>query len=429
MNRSILVAGDAPDLSDAVRRAAAARGWQVLRAATAGEAIAALGRDRPAVVLVDAALPDGRGLDLVARIRGAGYREPVCLVTTPGTRSEALSRRQRGLGILHGIERPLDPERLARWLEPILSGDLELSDRSASGSPEQLLASLGAEYARALPERLATLVESVEAARSRRQDAVALDRAILEAHRLRGTAGSYGFPGVSDAARRLEESLQAARETTPDESAWDQIESRVASTLREAENAVRLPSPLPAFSSWEGRVLVVDDDPEFLEFARGVGRTIMVEIVAARDRLAALTVAGEVHPDAAILDVRFGGGEAAFELARGLREVPGCENLPLAFVAVDGSLDHRVAASHAGASLYLEKPVDATALAEGIQHLVSLRLPAKPRILAVDDDPAFCAWVAAVLGGTECPSRRCPTRRASSRCSTSRPPISSFSTR
>jgi chemotaxis protein histidine kinase CheA len=65
---------------------------------------------------------------------------------------------------------------------------------------------LRGEFLEVLPERLAELASAVERAR---EDASSLGAARATAHKLRGTAGSYGFASLSEAAGRIEERLDA----------------------------------------------------------------------------------------------------------------------------------------------------------------------------------------------------------------------------
>ena len=87
------------------------------------------------------------------------------------------------------------------------------------GDPRILaaLAELREQYARELPQLFTALAAVV--AELRADPDVAGDAKGM-AHRLRGTAGSYGFQAVSDAAARLESAL-----TEP--LAWGEIEAAI----------------------------------------------------------------------------------------------------------------------------------------------------------------------------------------------------------
>lgn len=84
---------------------------------------------------------------------------------------------------------------------------------------------LRAGFAVRLRERLAELDALVH--RAREGSAEALGPALAAAHRLAGTAGSYGYPDVGEAAAALERALQrvaptaSVGERSPDAGVWD----------------------------------------------------------------------------------------------------------------------------------------------------------------------------------------------------------------
>jgi diguanylate cyclase (GGDEF)-like protein len=109
----------------------------------------------------------------------------------------------------------------------------------------------------------------------------------------------------------------------------------------------------------------------------------------------AVVEARRARLDAALIDAS--AGEAALSLARELRAVPGHERLPLAFLSEQSGIDMRVAAAHAGASLFLQKPVDAYAFGAAVDQMLALGRQEMMRVLIVDDDPELIVSVAAVL--------------------------------
>ncbi|MFY0539380.1 Hpt domain-containing protein [Nannocystis pusilla] len=77
---------------------------------------------------------------------------------------------------------------------------------AADASTAELLASMRRDYTRQLPSSLAALARAVVHAPS---GATAQADARMLAHRLRGTAGSYGHPAIGELAGRLEQRLAA----------------------------------------------------------------------------------------------------------------------------------------------------------------------------------------------------------------------------
>ena len=96
-----------------------------------------------------------------------------------------------------------------------------------------IVAALRAEYAPELPPIVRRLRGAIERARSSPGDAKALRPAIDGAHQLHGTAGSYEFLDVSEAASRIEDALLpfASSGAVP-ESAWERVEQALAALER-----------------------------------------------------------------------------------------------------------------------------------------------------------------------------------------------------
>src|SRR5687767_10182201 len=71
-------------------------GWRTCQATTGAEALAALEREAPNVVLTDLQMPDCDGLELVVNIRRSHPFVPVVLMTAWGSEKLALRALQRG---------------------------------------------------------------------------------------------------------------------------------------------------------------------------------------------------------------------------------------------------------------------------------------------------------------------------------------------
>jgi HPt (histidine-containing phosphotransfer) domain-containing protein len=100
------------------------------------------------------------------------------------------------------------------------------------GAARDALAALRVEYARRLPARVRKVARALGAYRRAPGDAVLLERARSLAHRLRGTAGSYGFAAVGAAAGRVEDGILRA--------AWDDVDSALRDTEALAVAAIHL---------------------------------------------------------------------------------------------------------------------------------------------------------------------------------------------
>jgi diguanylate cyclase (GGDEF)-like protein len=143
------------------------------------------------------------------------------------------------------------------------------------------------------------------------------------------------------------------------------------------------------------RLLVVDADPQVRAQLERLGRAKLLTVVAVGTAREAIALSETEDFEAAIIDGSL--GNEAVGLARELRAVRKQPRLPLAFLSERVDVERRIEAAHAGASLFLPKPVDEYAFSAAVDQMIALGSEEKMRVLVVDDDRDFVACVAAVL--------------------------------
>jgi two-component system, OmpR family, KDP operon response regulator KdpE len=80
---SILVVDDEPPIRRLLRNTLTVQDFRVVEASTAAEAMDALRRDRPDLVILDLGLPDIDGMDLIRKIRGQS-QVPIVVLSSRG---------------------------------------------------------------------------------------------------------------------------------------------------------------------------------------------------------------------------------------------------------------------------------------------------------------------------------------------------------
>ena len=155
------------------------------------------------------------------------------------------------------------------------------------------------------------------------------------------------------------------------------------------------PSYSPVVGLTAPHLLVVDADAAVRAQLEELGRDRLLAVVAVATPQEALEFARDGRVDAAIIDGSLGAAGVAF--AHDLRALPGLERVPMAFLSEHADVERRVAAAHAGASLYLPKPVDPYAFGGAVEQMLALGRDEKMRVLVVDDDVDFADCVASVL--------------------------------
>jgi DNA-binding response OmpR family regulator len=93
-------------------------GFSPVSVICAADALACVAQEEPAVLLVDVAMPDLDGLELCRRLRAAGVRAPILVVSArPG---QALRQRASEVGADEFIRKPFDNaelvERIHHWI-------------------------------------------------------------------------------------------------------------------------------------------------------------------------------------------------------------------------------------------------------------------------------------------------------------------------
>ena len=239
----LLVEAD-PGLRLALAEPLRRRGFTVREAVSGRDAAAAMRERPPDLMVLDGSLPDTTGIEWLGGLRAEGHRFPVIFLAGAGLDAETFRRLRLELDTALVARHPVAPVPFA---EDVVAAWRERNPGQGPGpSPasfEECLADLRAEYLADLPGQLPALVAAVERARTEGEAAAA---ARASAHRLRGTAGTYGLTAVAEAAARLEESLELLSPGQPPgfrapaerDAAW----GRAVQAARDLEQAVRGPA-------------------------------------------------------------------------------------------------------------------------------------------------------------------------------------------
>ncbi|MEQ6916373.1 response regulator [Halomonas aquatica] len=282
----------------------------------------------------------------------------------------------------------------------------------------EALEALGRQFREQLPGRLEALKQHLDALSPNElspevQLSDASRRAELESlhtlsHRLTGTAGTFGMPGLSQSARRMEKLvLDELKETAPPtparqkalERALGNLFAVARQSLSSASQSLPVPAPPSAASSQPLLFLLEDDALQLAHMAqaledsgyrtRGFAQT--------EDFRQALTDPHAESPEAVILDMvledgALQGAELIQELGLG-----GSAGIPVVVISVRDDLEAKLAALRAGARRYLTKPVNLANLSDLLDALLG-REPYTPyRVLLVDDDPLLLESQSLVL--------------------------------
>ncbi len=372
------------------------RGYRVESARSVQEARAVLERTAVDAAVVDGLAPGMVGMDFLQELRRAKPTLPILLASRMGQDEPGREQLLKQLRVARILMKPYTPQELYIWVEQALSRAQPVSaPAKVQDTLAAELAAANAEYGRHLRRRLASLTESVAHARAGAPEA--LEAAYYDAHKLHGSAGSFGFGPVGEAAGHLEALLKPARAGAAAD--WEAVERALGELAAKISARTATPPPVPLAPEPAARaepsgprdtlgaVLVMDDDAQWLSEVERLGQEQGVRVLTAQDMDEAEERVRGQWLDGALLHVHLGGPEGGYATAARLRALERLHTLPLAFFSADGDLLHRVAAVHAGASLYLPRPFSAADFTGAVEQLVAARRPERSRVLVVDDDP------------------------------------------
>ena len=114
------------------------------------------------------------------------------------------------------------------------------------------------------------------------------------------------------------------------------------------------------------KVLLVEDDKK-VALALGIRLKAMgYDVVTASDAVSAVSQARKSEPDVVLLDINLPGGDG-FLVAERLQQLVQTATSPIIFITASKRSELKRKAEEVGAVRFLEKPFDATKLADAIE--------------------------------------------------------------
>lgn len=412
--KTILVLDDDPQFHKLVVPFLVSRGHKVLSAHSGRQGAELMDREKVDLAIVDGSLPDQTGLEWITGLRATGARPLLMFVSAYWRDAQSYHKLTKELGVSLVLHKPVMPSVFAAEVDLLLGKTAALGDGAKRDLEDTLLA-LRAEYATELPARLAELSGLVTEMREQPDNHFLLSEARVHAHKLRGTASSYGFKRVGDLAAALEDALIEAQRSPHSNESFKQVDSCMRALLLAAEEARReqpteaerttehgsitdasMPAE-PSVSSPMAKILVVDDDVAFLDLLEEVARENELEIARASSAAEALDVICLEEVDAALIDVELGSRDAAFRLAGDLRALPNYHEMPLAFLSGSGHIEKPVEVGSVGQYIFVDRALRSDALQAALRQLTAIKQAVRPRVLLIDDDSDFLQRTAFVL--------------------------------
>jgi CheY-like chemotaxis protein/MinD-like ATPase involved in chromosome partitioning or flagellar assembly len=122
------------------------------------------------------------------------------------------------------------------------------------------------------------------------------------------------------------------------------------------------------------KILIVDDDPETVEFLKIILTRQGYQFISADNGVQAISMARREQPELIILDVMMPDIDG-YEVARKLRTYPEIAATPILMFTAKAQVEDKVAGYESGVDIYLTKPTHPVELQANIKALLSQRRP------------------------------------------------------
>jgi CheY-like chemotaxis protein len=121
MADEVLVVDDNPTNLVLVKYILSAKGWNVATATSAEEALAAIARTRPRLILMDLQMPGTSGFELTRQLKADPATRDIVIVAVTAYAMQGDEERAREAGCDDYLTKPIDKDRLRALVAEILA--------------------------------------------------------------------------------------------------------------------------------------------------------------------------------------------------------------------------------------------------------------------------------------------------------------------
>ncbi|WP_413167193.1 response regulator [Capilliphycus salinus ALCB114379] len=250
--------------------------------------------------------------------------------------------------------------------------------------------------------RINTLEQTITSAQTPTLTPQLCQDAELQAHKLAGSLGMFGFKSGYRLAQQIEQWFINAREHPDIPTEIETVKTLIAQLHQELQQPLdwleeKTPSHLhenlistlqsATNSPTQYRILVVDDDLELSEQLQraAINWNIQLDVTSKLEK-ARLILQENSPPDLVLLDLVFPNHrEGGFILLQELKDQ--FPELPVLVWTVRDDITGRAAVARLGGNAFLSKSVPCDQVLETIKDILQSTPTASTQILAVDDDP------------------------------------------
>ena len=217
------------------------------------------------------------------------------------------------------------------------------------------------------------------------------DAAKLEAHKMAGSLGSFGFNEGSRLAHEIEQLLES--EAIKQQAT--QLQQLISLLQQELEKP---PTPTVALVLEEqsALILIIDDDRLLIEQITQSAIALNLRVEVANSLAAGREAIAQNPPDAILLNLIFANtNENGLTLLAELAESK--SEIPVLVLTIRGSLLDRVEVARLGARAFLHKPLAPEQILKAVTQILNQATATEARVLIVDDDPQILTTLSDLL--------------------------------
>lgn len=403
-NDTVLVVDDDVGFQKLVEAVLQAAGIPVTCVRTGEEALKLLGGPPPRALVLDGLLPGMRGDDLALRLRKVwGPKEVPILFVSAFFRD--LRSRKRLLEECHVnavLHKPVTPEDLKRALASLpgmapapapISVDVPLDDLEEFELDLTTSVELLSDFLLIAEERMHNLREGLKKLTHKEEAGEGAKIIRTEAHRLRGTGGSFGLPEVTRLGGQLEDLMLAHEKKAIDAQTRAAISGLIeALGARLARAGAQAAAPGASSAVRHLEVALLDGPGELaVSCGEAVSKALPVRLFADAD--AAISSLHEQPADVVFVAV----DRQGFDGLEAIRKLAQAKVGPVVAMCSDPSLARRLEVIAHGASGYVHRLPDASSLMRLAPDFA--QPPRGIPVLAVGKDPQQLEQVAQTLAG------------------------------
>lgn len=349
--------------------------------------------------ILDLNLPDGSGFDLVEDIRQKGDF-PIAIITGVYKDEKNFRRLKEKNKIEYVLYKPITREKLKHLLLQLCTTESDSTD--SSDKWEELLE----KYRKTIYNKIDAITHKVESVKSH-PDIITAQALRDEVHKIGGSAGSYGYPTVSEICKKLEKKIDTLLiENKPlNKSFLSDLDTFLSDLKFYFQVTV---DPEISLSHTEKKheesirrlAYVVDEYEPFLNLLHKEKEIFDLELMTESNPDKAMTafLSKDFNPKVVLFAESFTDSiQNAFDMIEKVRNMEGRLPTDFGILLKEDSLEKRVKASKRGIKFVFKAPAPALTVLEKLSISVKTDYLKEMRVLVLDDDEEVCAHITNTL--------------------------------